>query len=61
VEFNHETAQKIFRGLVKSHLLLFISKKSDQYDGVVETATKLALEYRNKVSKVRNKKIVTLN
>jgi len=49
VEFNHETAQKIFRGLVKSHLLLFISKKSDQYDGVVETATKLALEYRNKV------------
>merc|ERR1712088_911836 len=28
VEFNHETAQKIFSGEIKSHLLMFVSKKS---------------------------------
>ena len=32
IEFNHETAQKIFRGLVKSHLLVFISKTSEDYE-----------------------------
>ena len=51
VDFNHETAQKIFRGLVKSHVLMFVSKKADNYDDIISTATKLAGSdaYRNKV------------
>ena len=31
VEFNQETAQKIFSGEIKSHLLMFLSKSSDAY------------------------------
>ena len=31
VDFNHETAQKIFSGEIKSHLLMFLSKGSDDY------------------------------
>merc|ERR1711962_584455 len=31
VEFNHESAQKIFSGAIKSHLLLFVSYKSDDF------------------------------
>merc|ERR1719420_855094 len=32
VDFNHETAQKIFSGEVKSHFLLFSSAKADDYE-----------------------------
>lgn len=46
VEFNHETAQKIFRGLVKSHLLIFVSYKSEEYEKTVEVSKKLAEEFR---------------
>jgi protein disulfide-isomerase A1 len=49
VEFNHETAQKIFRGLVKHHLLIFVSYKSDDYEKVVKMATKVSESYRNKL------------
>ena len=35
VEFNHETAQKIFSGEVKSHFLLFSSTKADDYEAKV--------------------------
>lgn len=42
VEFNHENAQKIFKGLVKSHLLLFLNKSSDDFEGTTEMARKLA-------------------
>ena len=31
VEFNQETAQKIFSGEIKSHLLMFLSKSADAY------------------------------
>ena len=42
VEFSHETAQKIFRGLVKSHLLMFLSKTKDNFEDVQKMARKLA-------------------
>merc|ERR1711910_161449 len=38
VDFNHETAQKIFSGEIKSHLLMFLSKGSDEYKAQHETA-----------------------
>merc|ERR1712223_1994206 len=49
IEFIHDSAQKIFRGLVKSHLLIFISYNSDEYATVVKMAKTLAEEYRNKL------------
>jgi len=49
IEFNHDSAQKIFRGLVKSHLLIFVSYKSEEYEKVVKIATELAKDYRNKL------------
>ncbi len=52
VRFNHDSAQKIFRGLVKSHLLVFISEKSDDYPKAVKAMTKLGEEFRNKVMMV---------
>ncbi len=52
VEFNHDTAQKIFRGLVKSHLLIFISYKSEEYEKVQEVLKTLGEEYRNRIMMV---------
>lgn len=49
VEFNHETAQKIFSGEIKNHLLMFMSKKSDEYQGQYDTAASIAKEYKGKV------------
>ncbi len=37
VDFNHETAQKIFSGDIKTHLLLFLSYKADEYKGQVRS------------------------
>ena len=31
IDFNQETAQKIFSGEIKSHLLMFVSAKADEY------------------------------
>jgi len=49
VEFNHETAQKIFSGEIKSHLLMFVSKKSDEYKAQHETAQTIAKEYKGQL------------
>merc|ERR1739847_224933 len=49
VEFNHETAQKIFSGEIKSHLLMFVSKKSDEYKGQIEIATAIAKDYKGQM------------
>jgi len=49
VEFNHETAQKIFSGEVKSHLLMFLSKKSDAYEGQKKMAETVAKEFKGKL------------
>lgn len=49
VEFNHETATKIFGGDVKSHLLLFFSKKDGDYDKYEGIAKEVAKSFREKV------------
>ncbi|CAB4062342.1 PDIA1 [Lepeophtheirus salmonis] len=47
IDFNHETSQKIFKGLVKSHLLFFVSKKSPEFEDVSIDIRTLAEEYRH--------------
>lgn len=49
MEFNHETAQKIFGGDIKTHLLLFVSKAAGHYDTHVEGARSVASGFRDKV------------
>jgi len=49
IEFNHESAQKIFSGSIKSHLLLFVSYKSDEYETQKEMAAKIAKEYKGQL------------
>lgn len=49
VEFTHESAQKIFSGDVKQHLLFFVSFAADAYKGQVEMLTRLAKAYKGKV------------
>lgn len=44
VDFNQETAQKIFSGEIKSHLLMFVSAKGDAYNAQVEVAKTVAKE-----------------
>jgi len=49
VEFNHETAQKIFGGEIKSHLLLFLNKGEDHFEQVAEAARSVAKPFREQV------------
>jgi len=49
IEFNHDTAQKIFSGEVKNHLLLFVSTKSDDFPAQKAMAGKIAADYKGKV------------
>jgi len=49
VEFNHESAQKIFSGSIKSHLLLFVSYKGDEYAAQKEMASKIAKDYKGQL------------
>ena len=42
VEFNHDNAQKAFRGWVDSHLLIFASEQNHTWNEIVQKATKLA-------------------
>ncbi|XP_037093584.1 protein disulfide-isomerase-like isoform X2 [Pollicipes pollicipes] len=49
VEFNQETAQKIFGGDIKSHLLMFLSKKAEDFSKHTEAATSVAKEQRGKI------------
>jgi protein disulfide-isomerase A1 len=49
IEFNHETAQKIFSGDVKNHLLLFLSGKADDFKEKVEIASGIAKDYKGKM------------
>lgn len=49
VDFNHESAQKIFGGEIKSHLLMFISKEAGHIEKYAEPAKDLARQFRDKV------------
>lgn len=49
VEFNHDSAQKIFGGEIKSHLLLFLSKEAGHLEKYVEPAKETAKKFRDNV------------
>ncbi|XP_050526389.1 protein disulfide-isomerase isoform X2 [Daktulosphaira vitifoliae] len=49
IEFNQETAQKIFGGQIKSHLLIFMSKKEGHFDKYIEDIKPVASEFRGKI------------
>lgn len=49
VDFNHESAQKIFGGEIKSHLLMFLSKEAGSFDKVTELAKDVARKFREQI------------
>merc|ERR1712038_631683 len=49
VEFNQDTAQKIFSGEVKSHLLLFVSASAEDYAGQVDIARGIAKDHKGEM------------
>merc|ERR1712055_1210782 len=49
VEFNQETAQKIFSGEIKSHLLAFLSKKAESHADDVAMIKSIATENKGKM------------
>jgi len=49
VEFNGETANKIFGGDIKRHLVLFLSSTSEDFKTQSELATKVAKEHKGKI------------
>jgi len=49
VDFNHETAQKIFSGEVKSHFLLFSSAKADDHEAKVTILKDQATKNKGKM------------
>ncbi|KAK7066384.1 hypothetical protein SK128_028156 [Halocaridina rubra] len=49
VDFNHETASKIFGGEIKSHLLIFLSKEAGHYDSHLADAMKAAKAFKGQV------------
>jgi len=55
VDFNHETASKIFSGEIKSHMLIFLSKEAGHYDQHLENAKPVAKAHKGKIL------IVTVN
>merc|ERR1719209_2089195 len=49
VEFTQESAQKIFGGEAKNHLLLFISKTSKEFEKIYADYKKAAVPFKGKV------------
>lgn len=49
IEFNHETAQKIFGGDIKSHVLLFLKKGEDHFEKISEAARSIAKPFKEQV------------
>lgn len=49
VEFNHESASKIFGGSIKSHLLFFVSKEAGHIEKYVDPLKEVAKKYRSDI------------
>merc|ERR1712241_1396837 len=49
VEFNQDTAQKIFSGDVKSHLLMFLSAASEEFKAKTDIAREIAKDYKGEM------------
>jgi len=49
VEFNQDTAQKIFSGEVKSHLLLFLSASAEDFSAKVDIAKAIAKDHKGEM------------
>jgi protein disulfide-isomerase A1 len=49
VDFNHDSAQKIFGGEIKSHLLLFLSKEAGHFEKYAEPSKEIAKDFREKI------------
>lgn len=49
VEFNHDSAQKIFGGEIKSHLLMFLSKEAGHIEKIANPSKEVAKDFREKV------------
>jgi len=49
VEFNQDTAQKIFSGDIKSHLLVFLSKQAGHFEKYIDEIQEPAKKYRGEV------------
>ena len=45
-----QTAPKIFGGKIMTHLLLFVSKKSDKFDEVLASVKESSKKFKGKVS-----------
>ena len=59
IEFNHESAQKIFGGDIKNHLLIFFGKSHAEAEKITENARQIAKDFKGKVSFIwMNKKYV---
>ena len=49
VDFNHDSAQKIFGGEIKSHLLMFLSKEAGHFEKYAEPAKEVAKKFREQI------------
>jgi len=49
IEFNHESAQKIFGGEIKNHLLIFVGKSHADADKITQSARDVAKLFKGKV------------
>jgi protein disulfide-isomerase A1 len=53
IEFTHESAQKIFSGEIKNHLLIFVGKSAADAEKITGAAREAAKEHKGKVSSAR--------
>merc|ERR1711970_1131756 len=49
IDFNHETAQKIFSGEIKSHLLVFSSAKAESHADTLAMLKEIAIANKGKI------------